>query len=119
MGLDGAIAGVAAEITGNETVTVVSHIDAYGIASEAILSQALSRAGIPTRSVFVRQLEPLTIHQIPCDGSLKVFLELGAGQQQLQHVVAGVRAARGRQRAVPEFRSDRLAGNAGAATPRR
>jgi single-stranded-DNA-specific exonuclease len=83
MGLDGDIAGVADEITGNETVTVVSHIDADGIASEAILTQALSRAGIPTRSVFIRQLEPLTIHQIPRDGSLKVFLDLGAGQQQL------------------------------------
>ncbi|HJJ90107.1 MAG TPA: phosphoesterase, partial [Methanocorpusculum sp.] len=45
-----------------DSVTVVSHIDADGITSEAIIAQAISRLGIPVTSVFVRQLEPLTMH---------------------------------------------------------
>jgi single-stranded-DNA-specific exonuclease len=64
-------------------VTLISHIDADGIASEAILAKALGRAGIRVRSVFIRQLEPLMMHRIPVDGSFKVFLDLGAGQQGL------------------------------------
>ncbi|MDI9634101.1 MAG: DHH family phosphoesterase [Methanolinea sp.] len=74
---------VAREILAHHEVTVISHIDADGIAGEAILAQALSRAGIPHRSVFVRQLEPLTMTQVPADDSLKVFCDLGAGQQNL------------------------------------
>jgi RecJ-like exonuclease len=66
-----------------DSVTIVSHIDADGIASEAILSQAIQRAGIPVKSVFVRQLEPLTMPQVPSDDSFKVFADLGAGQQNL------------------------------------
>jgi single-stranded-DNA-specific exonuclease len=64
-------------------ITIISHIDADGIASEAILAQAISRAGIPNTSVFVRQLEPLTMPQVPSDTSLKIFTDLGAGQQNL------------------------------------
>jgi len=75
--------GVAREVTSHHEVTVISHIDADGIASEAILSQALARAGVPHKSVFVRQLEPLTMRQVPADDSLKVFCDLGAGQQNL------------------------------------
>ncbi len=75
--------GVAREVTAHHEVTVISHIDADGIASEAILSQALARAGVPHKSVFVRQLEPLTMRQVPADDSLKVFCDLGAGQQNL------------------------------------
>ncbi|MEM2124719.1 MAG: DHH family phosphoesterase, partial [Methanolinea sp.] len=74
---------VAREILAHHEVTVISHIDADGIAGEAILAQALSRAEIPHRSVFVRQLEPLTMKQVPADDSLKVFCDLGAGQQNL------------------------------------
>lgn len=70
-------------MTGNDEVTVISHIDADGIAAEATITQALSREGIEVRSVFVRQLEPLTMHQVPEDHTLKVFCDLGAGQQLL------------------------------------
>ncbi|HJJ88715.1 MAG TPA: DHH family phosphoesterase [Methanocorpusculum sp.] len=66
-----------------DSVTVVSHIDADGITSEAIIAQAISRLGIPVTSVFVRQLEPLTMHHIPNDTTLKIFTDLGAGQQTL------------------------------------
>jgi RecJ-like exonuclease len=75
---------VAAEtITAAGNITIISHIDADGIASEAILSQAIGRAGIQHRSVFIRQLEPLTMPQVPSDNSFKIFADLGAGQQNL------------------------------------
>ncbi len=64
-------------------VTLISHIDADGITSEAILSQAITRAGIPVTPVFIRQLEPLTMKHIPDDTTLKIFTDLGAGQQNL------------------------------------
>jgi RecJ-like exonuclease len=70
-------------ITAAREVTIISHIDADGISCEAILSQAVSRYGIPVRSVFVRQLEPLTMPQVPSDPSFKIFCDLGAGQQNL------------------------------------
>ena len=73
----------ARDIAGRHKVTLISHIDADGIAGEAILAQALARAGIPHTSVFVRQLEPLTMHQVPKDDSFKIFCDLGAGQQNL------------------------------------
>jgi RecJ-like exonuclease len=75
-----AAAGLVAEAG---EVTLVSHIDADGICSEAILSLALERQGIPVRPVFVRQLEPMTMKTIPKDRSFKVFTDLGSGQQNL------------------------------------
>jgi single-stranded-DNA-specific exonuclease len=77
------VRSAAHEIIEKEEVTIISHIDADGIASEAILAQALSRAEIKTQSVFVRQLEPLTMHLIPQDDTFKLFCDLGAGQQNL------------------------------------
>jgi len=73
----------AEEILTHQDVTIISHIDADGIAGESILAQALSRAGIQHTSVFVRQLEPMTMHQVPKDRSFKLFCDLGAGQQNL------------------------------------
>lgn len=73
----------AQEIKAHQKVTIISHIDADGIASESIISQALSRTGIDHSTVFVRQLEPMTIHQVPKDDSFKIFCDLGAGQQNL------------------------------------
>ena len=70
-------------VEGAGEVTIVSHIDADGICSEAILSLALERRGIPVNPVFVRQLEPLTMKTIPKDRSFKVFTDLGSGQQNL------------------------------------
>ncbi|WP_373838960.1 DHH family phosphoesterase [Methanospirillum sp.] len=64
-------------------VSVISHIDADGISSEAILAMALSREGIHVSTTFVRQLDPLTLDQIPDDSSLKIFSDLGSGQQQM------------------------------------
>jgi single-stranded-DNA-specific exonuclease len=83
MGFCDDVKAVAEEIAAAPEITIISHIDADGIASEAILSQAISRLGTPVRSVFVRQLEPLTMPQVPSDTSLKIFTDLGAGQQNL------------------------------------
>lgn len=83
MGFCDDIKAAAEAIAAAESITIVSHIDADGIASEAILAQAVSRLEIPHRSVFVRQLEPLTMPQVPDDDSFKVFADLGAGQQNL------------------------------------
>jgi single-stranded-DNA-specific exonuclease len=83
MSLENDVSEVAERICDADSVTVISHIDADGITSEAILSQAITRAGIGSTPVFVRQLEPLTMHNVPEDTSLKVFVDLGAGQQNL------------------------------------
>lgn len=83
MGFCDDVKAAAEQIAAAQEVTIISHIDADGIACEAILSQAVSRLEIPVKSVFVRQLEPLTMPQVPADSSLKVFSDLGAGQQNL------------------------------------
>lgn len=83
MSLDTDVRLVAERISEATATTIISHIDADGITSEAILAQALSRAGINVTSVFVRQLEPLTMRHVPRDDTLKVFVDLGAGQQNL------------------------------------
>ena len=83
MGFCDDVKAAAEQIVAAPEITIISHIDADGIASEAILSQAITRLEIPVRSVFVRQLEPLTMPQVPSDTSLKIFTDLGAGQQNL------------------------------------
>ena len=83
MGFSDDVKAAADQIAAAPEITIISHIDADGIACEAILSQAISRQGIPVKSIFVRQLEPLTMPQVPSDPSLKVFTDLGAGQQNL------------------------------------
>ena len=83
MGLENDLRRAADLACDAESVTIISHIDADGISTESILSQALSREGIPVTSVFVRQLEPMAMRHVPKDDSLKVFTDLGAGQQSL------------------------------------
>ena len=83
MGFCDDVQAAAETIAAADDITIISHIDADGIASEAILSQAVTRAGILNKSVFVRQLEPLTMPQVPADTSFKIFTDLGAGQQNL------------------------------------
>lgn len=83
MGLDQDLREAAERIRAAETITIVSHIDADGITSATILRVALQREGIPVKPVFVRQLEPFAMRYIPQDNSLKIFSDLGAGQQNL------------------------------------
>jgi RecJ-like exonuclease len=83
MGLDQDLRGAAERIRAADKITIVSHIDADGIASATILRLALQREGIPVQPVFVRQLEPFAMRHVPQDNSLKIFSDLGAGQQNL------------------------------------
>jgi single-stranded-DNA-specific exonuclease len=83
MGLLNAARAAARELVAHDTITIVSHIDADGISGESILAQALSRKGIEVKSIFVRQLEPMTMRQVPKDSSFTLFCDLGAGQQNL------------------------------------
>ena len=83
MGFCDDVKAAAEQIAQASDITIISHIDADGIACEAILSQAISRQEIRVKSVFVRQLEPLTMPQVPNDDSFKIFSDLGAGQQNL------------------------------------
>ncbi len=83
MGLGDDIRSGLKVIRDADEVTVISHIDADGISTESILAQAIAREEIPVKSVFVRQLEPMAMRHVPKDESLKVFTDLGAGQQSL------------------------------------
>jgi single-stranded-DNA-specific exonuclease len=67
MGFCDDIKAAAEQIAAADEITIISHIDADGISCEAILSQAISRQEISVKSVFVRQLEPLTMPQVPSD----------------------------------------------------
>jgi single-stranded-DNA-specific exonuclease len=83
MSLENDVRRAADIILDADSVTIISHIDADGISTEAILAQALTREGMAVDSVFVRQLEPMAMRHVPKDGSLKLFTDLGAGQQNL------------------------------------
>ena len=83
MSLSDDVRAAVRELSSHPEVTIISHIDADGISGEAVLAQALTREGIRVTSVFVRQLEPLTMGQVPKDDSFKIFCDLGAGQQNL------------------------------------
>jgi len=83
MSLQDDIRAAAENVSEANEISLVSHIDADGITSEAILAIALTRLGIPIKQIFVRQMEPATMEAIPNDDSLKIFTDLGAGQQAL------------------------------------
>jgi len=63
--------------------TLVSHIDADGISSMAIMARTLKKEKIKFKGLFLRQLDDLTIKKIQRDDSIKLFLDLGSGQQEL------------------------------------
>lgn len=83
MGFVEDITAAVERIRGSTSVTVISHIDADGISSAAIMVQAIERAKIPVVPVFLRQLEPNTVSLIPRDGSLKLFTDMGSGQMNI------------------------------------
>ncbi|MBP2147196.1 RecJ-like exonuclease [Methanofollis sp. W23] len=83
MSLEGEVREAADTILDADEVTVISHIDADGITSLSVLMQAITRAGVKATPVFLRQLEPLMMHRVPQDDTLKVFSDFGAGQQHL------------------------------------
>ncbi|HJJ48833.1 MAG TPA: DHH family phosphoesterase [Methanocorpusculum sp.] len=83
MGVVEDIAQAAEQISSAENITVISHIDADGVSSASVICEAIRRMEIPVKPVFIRQLEPLTMKHVPTDDSLKVFTDLGGGQQNL------------------------------------
>src|SRR3990170_8287062 len=59
---------------------VVSHIDADGLASAAIMGKALERAGIDRRTIFVKQLDMKNLQDIASQNpELVIFTDLGSG----------------------------------------
>ena len=83
MGVVEDVSRAADRLSEADAVSLISHIDADGITSFSIISQALAREGVSVKPIFVRQLEPMTVPHIPKDDSLKVFTDLGSGQQGL------------------------------------
>jgi single-stranded-DNA-specific exonuclease len=65
----------------NDSVHVVSHIDADGLSSAAILSQTLDRKGIE-HTISCHSLDELP-HIEPCE--LTIFSDLGSGQLHTLH----------------------------------
>ncbi|MFZ3383229.1 MAG: DHH family phosphoesterase [Candidatus Methanoperedens sp.] len=59
---------------------VVSHIDADGLTSAAIMGKALERAGIDSQIIFLRQLDPKNLQEIANrNPQLVIFTDLGSG----------------------------------------
>ncbi|EMA38198.1 single-stranded-DNA-specific exonuclease RecJ [Halobiforma nitratireducens] len=64
-----------------DRVLLASHIDADGLTSAAIASQALERAGIPFETVFEKQLDEEAIAGIAAtDYETVLFTDFGSGQ---------------------------------------
>ncbi|RLJ06542.1 MAG: hypothetical protein DRP12_03855 [Candidatus Aenigmatarchaeota archaeon] len=67
-------------IKGSEKIRVISHYDADGIASGAILVQALKRLGKSFHLTFLKQLRSEWIEELKAEeNDLIVFLDLGSG----------------------------------------
>ncbi|VVB97235.1 DHHA1 domain protein [uncultured archaeon] len=59
---------------------VVSHIDADGLTSAAIIGKALERAGVDYKTRFVKQLDSVTLKDIADrNPELVIFTDLGSG----------------------------------------
>ena len=56
MGVVEDVSRAADRLAEADAVSLISHIDADGITSYSIISQALAREGVPVKPVFVRPL---------------------------------------------------------------
>ncbi len=75
----------AEEIKKYDEIQLVSHIDADGITSAAIISKALERAGIGSEMMFVKQLDETIVEKLAdMNTELTIFTDLGSGQ--LEHI---------------------------------
>ncbi len=63
----------------NDSITLVSHMDADGISAGAIMSEALDREEIRHRVKFVRMLYPEVVDELEI-GELTIFTDLGSSQ---------------------------------------
>ena len=70
----------ADHIKKHSSALVVSHIDADGLTSAAIMGKALERTGIDSRIIFVRQLDQKNLQEIASrNPQLVIFTDLGSG----------------------------------------
>ncbi|MCI0496680.1 MAG: DHH family phosphoesterase [Thermoplasmata archaeon] len=67
----------AARLAGQESVHIVAHIDADGIAAAAVADAALERAGIDHTVQFVKQMEGAIVGALP--DTFLWFVDLGSG----------------------------------------
>ncbi len=75
----------AEEIKKHDEVQLVSHIDADGITSAAIIAKALERADIGYEMMFIKQLDENIIQKLAdINPELTIFTDLGSGQ--LEHI---------------------------------
>jgi len=75
----------ADEIKKHNEVQLVSHIDADGITSAAIIATALERANIDYEMMFVKQLDETIVKDLAdINPELTIFTDLGSGQ--LEHI---------------------------------
>src|SRR5512137_2161854 len=73
----------AREIRQKKELQVVSHVDADGLTSAAIICTALKRAGLDYRALFFRQLDDTALNEIAdCNADLVIFTDLGSGRIQ-------------------------------------
>lgn len=70
----------AAYIKKHTSALVVSHIDADGLTSAAIMGKALGRAGVEYKTRFVKQLDQKSLTEIAdLNPELVIFTDLGSG----------------------------------------
>ncbi len=80
---------VDALIDYNEYVQVVCHDDADGITAGAILTRALSRAGLFLRTKVVNRIDESVVEELTQDGmGLYVFTDIGSGYTGLIELLA-------------------------------
>ena len=61
-------------------VRIITHIDADGLSSGAVLSSAFKRLGIPHHITFVKYLSPALLEELSSDSyPLNIFSDLGSG----------------------------------------
>ena len=80
-------------VEGMKSPIVVSHYDADGIASGALVSKALSLRGIKARNWVVRKLSPEEISKLEKEKEI-IFADLGGGQiDAVERLAAGRKVA--------------------------
>ena len=73
----------AREIRQKKDLLVVSHVDADGLTSAAIICTALERSGLDYKASFFRQLDEAALDEIAdCNADLVIFTDLGSGMIQ-------------------------------------
>ena len=90
-GLRERAAACADRLSAAEEVLVVSHIDADGLTSAAIATEALARAGVTVETAFSNQLDDDAVARVAAhDVDVVLFTDFGSGQLE---AIAGAERA--------------------------